>query len=392
MKKVDKKSYKKVTRQDSGFKRVEHYFNNRISLLYGNQKEALKKISKNNDRTCELLVGETGEDYGVIVYKNELTSEYTSLSFPEAFEIKTLFVVNPYKNSGQGIATHLLNHLSRRAYALKAKSLFVTVSSKSPEALAFFLYHGFRVRTIKPNLYLEGQNEYFLFHTNLKNLLKSTRDILRSPALGKSTQHLEHPDSKNIEFTEKETHVINFLKTQEFPLKSFFNYYGFQLSQELMHESVCKFVDWVMKWQKKALAKRYVILFTNSLYADDQKNNLIGELIIGMTQDAERHLLGCIPCTSLPQVFWKQIFKSFKINGIRTIDIFCSRHIQEVLDAASSCYPSMKLEKLNYPKSWSPKGFSPYSLFCELSRDVQFSDSLLKDDLVLQEGYIARAP
>ncbi|MCC5832536.1 MAG: hypothetical protein JJU12_05790 [Chlamydiales bacterium] len=162
------------------FNRVRNYFKEKIEILYGNQDSALIKIAQGSDRKC-LLLSYSGEDVGLLAYKKELNHEY---GLRQAFEIKTLFVINPEKNSGRKIATHLLFKASVEALKKHAKYIFVTASSQRPEVIQFFLKRGFKIKKSLLHYHDNDSTEFLLVHNSpallFFNLTKKLSCTLKS--------------------------------------------------------------------------------------------------------------------------------------------------------------------------------------------------------------------
>lgn len=134
-------------------------------IYCGHKQRFLEMILNGNDRFCEILY-EEDEKVGLLVYKNFLTDEVV----PEAFEIKSLFLTSPDKNSGRGLGTKLLYQAAMRAVEMNAKKMFVSVNSTKLDSLIFFLKNSFVIRQSKQSLYLPSTYEYFLVHDNPKLL------------------------------------------------------------------------------------------------------------------------------------------------------------------------------------------------------------------------------
>lgn len=166
------------------FIRIGEYFKNKIEILYGNQDSALQKIHQGTDRKC-LLLRYRDEDIGLLVYKTKLNEEH---KIKKAFEIKTLFVINPEKYSGRKIATRLLLKACQEALKRRAKHIFVTACSERPEVLGFFLKRGFQVKKCLTDYHKNGSVEFLLvnnspillFFTLIAKLLISHRSELLS--------------------------------------------------------------------------------------------------------------------------------------------------------------------------------------------------------------------
>jgi hypothetical protein len=99
--------------------------------------EALQKIVKGRDRECEVLVDKTSRKVlGILVYKTAPSMEYIQYGARNALELKTLFVVNPAKNSGKGIGSELENRINEIARE-KFDNLQVTVSEEKKNLCNF---------------------------------------------------------------------------------------------------------------------------------------------------------------------------------------------------------------------------------------------------------------
>ncbi len=112
-------------------------FHKQIAPIYGDQMEALQKIVKGRDRECEVLVDKTSRKVlGILVYKTAPSMEYIQYGARNALELKTLFVVNPAKNSGKGIGSELENRINEIARE-KFDNLQVTVSEEKKNLCNF---------------------------------------------------------------------------------------------------------------------------------------------------------------------------------------------------------------------------------------------------------------
>ncbi|EFB42392.1 GNAT family N-acetyltransferase [Parachlamydia acanthamoebae] len=153
-------SFVPVDGTHSLFKQVEDLFNSTIKPLYGDQTQALHKISLSLDRKCELLVN--GENIaGIIVYKKQPTQEFQEYS--DAFELKTLFVVDAKTNSRRGLGTILWNRVNDVALqTIGIKRIAVTVSETKTESLAFFQKKGCEIVKSFPDKYIKGITEHLL--------------------------------------------------------------------------------------------------------------------------------------------------------------------------------------------------------------------------------------
>ena len=166
--------FKLINQKDPIFSHIKLYFEKMIQPYYGNQSKALKKIGKSNGRNCEVLFRE-GKEIGLLVYKTKLNNEFTALDIEDSFEIKTLFVINPEKNSGKGVASTLLFRVTEEALKMKAKSIIVTVSTGKHDAMKFFQDKGFEIFKIFKNKYVKGYDEYLFVHPNPLFLLQTLK-------------------------------------------------------------------------------------------------------------------------------------------------------------------------------------------------------------------------
>lgn len=156
-----------VDGNSSYYPKVAQFFEEVIAPLYGDQTAALNKIAQAKDRICEVLVEKADSQeqvVGIVVYKNFPVEEFTSYGIASALEIKTLFVVNPEKNSGRGIGSQLINQVFHQAKSNeKFRNVVVTVSEEKPEALGFFQAKGFEIVDSWTGAYKEGITEHLLY-------------------------------------------------------------------------------------------------------------------------------------------------------------------------------------------------------------------------------------
>ncbi|MCE2982316.1 MAG: GNAT family N-acetyltransferase [Parachlamydia sp.] len=132
-----------------------------IAPLYGDQSDALRKISLAEDRVCELLVEKTTrQGLGILVYKIAPTNDFEIYGLPNALELKTLFVIDAKNNSGKGIGTKLLNRIFEVAQSACFQSIAVTVSESKLESRFFFERKNFKEFAAFLGKYKEGETEF----------------------------------------------------------------------------------------------------------------------------------------------------------------------------------------------------------------------------------------
>ncbi|KAI1713823.1 acetyltransferase (GNAT) family domain-containing protein [Ditylenchus destructor] len=139
----------------------EHLLRETILPLYG-QSAWLEKVKNDPTRTSLLLLNTASEPVGVLMYKNEPSSEFIDHGIEQSVEIKTLFVVHPSENRGRGIGTTLLSQVEEYAKRVGAKMIHVTVSEIVPESMKFFQKNGFTVTTSFAGKYRDGVKEHLL--------------------------------------------------------------------------------------------------------------------------------------------------------------------------------------------------------------------------------------
>lgn len=145
--------------------------------LYGSQEDALSKIASAKDRICHLLY-EIIQPVGVIAFKTILSNEFEEHGIRDSIEIKSLFVVDPEKNSGRGIGSTLLDKVIKETHRLGIlyASLHVTVSEKKQDSLIFFKKKGFRIIHQWDGKYTESTKEYLL--SRVSDLSKESQEKL----------------------------------------------------------------------------------------------------------------------------------------------------------------------------------------------------------------------
>lgn len=125
-----------------------------IVPVYGDQKKALEKIKLAKDRRCGLMLN-FDNPVGIIVYKNSLQGEY---SLTQGLELKTLFLLNPEKNSGNGFGSYLFGRVETIARRMSANLIYCTASSKVENSMKCALKNGYII-----NRLLEKDKDHTLY-------------------------------------------------------------------------------------------------------------------------------------------------------------------------------------------------------------------------------------
>jgi ASC-1-like (ASCH) protein/GNAT superfamily N-acetyltransferase len=150
-----------VDKKHETFSCVEKAFKERIEPLYGDQTNALKKIGEGVDRVCRVLF-ENEQPVGILVSKRDLSDEHIKVGLRASFEIKTLMLIDPEKNSGRDLGTKLVEKAEEIAKSINADGMVVTVSENRKDSLEFFKKKGFVVKQAFPEKYIPKVTEYLL--------------------------------------------------------------------------------------------------------------------------------------------------------------------------------------------------------------------------------------
>lgn len=163
---------KKLNPHSPALGKIKKFFFEKITPLYGDQANAIRKIIEAKDRVCVALM-HNADPLGLVVYKKELTNEYREYGLHRYFEIKTLALINPETTSGNRYGSLLLLSAAKAAVKMDANGLFVTVSSGKPEAYHFFEKMGFTPIDVIKDLYKPGLDEIYFAHNDPSELLIS---------------------------------------------------------------------------------------------------------------------------------------------------------------------------------------------------------------------------
>src|SRR5689334_20899995 len=115
-------SFIKICSSSPYLKVIENTFTKMISPVYGDQNSAVAKLKEGKDRTCEVML-KYDNPVGIIVYKNILQNEY---GLSGALELKTLFLFNPEKNSGNGYGSMLFQRIDNVAIEMGTLLIYCT--------------------------------------------------------------------------------------------------------------------------------------------------------------------------------------------------------------------------------------------------------------------------
>lgn len=123
---------------------VSRSFRSQIQPIYGDQSSAIRKLQEGTDRECEVLLN-NGTPVGVLVYKKYLQNEW---GIKNALELKSLFLIHPELNSGNGFGTYLFNRVDDIAVEKQANSIFCTASSITHPSIKCALKNDYLIKNI----------------------------------------------------------------------------------------------------------------------------------------------------------------------------------------------------------------------------------------------------
>lgn len=168
-----------VNEQSRYFPVVKNAFEEIITPLYGDQRTFIDKIGESKDRKCELLF-DKDTPVGLLVYKKQLQGGPNSIR--NSFEVKTLILLDPKKNSNRGYDTLLIERVQKLARRMAASSIHLTVSSVASLGKKFFEQQGFAVVEEWKNKYVPNSTEYVMKRQVASNSHISTSSPFTSQA------------------------------------------------------------------------------------------------------------------------------------------------------------------------------------------------------------------
>jgi len=151
-----------VANHDSYYKSVKIAFKDTVEKLYGDQRTAIQKIKKSEDRKCLVLV-ENGSPVAILVYKVKPTSEFSRYDIENSLEVKTFMLINPGSKDSEGHFVQLYSKVVDIAKQIHASGIHVTVSEKVTWTMSFLKQMGFKIRRHWKDKYVQGVTECMLF-------------------------------------------------------------------------------------------------------------------------------------------------------------------------------------------------------------------------------------
>lgn len=145
---------------------VKNTLKTQIEPLYGDQSLALEKVINMNDRKCFILFTDN-KPLGLLIFKENLSSEFSQYGVYDSLEIKTLVLNSPNENSGRGYGTVLLNKAIEYSCSKSLKSIHVTICEERHDSCRFFEKKGFTRIIQLPRIYHGGRKNEILYQKNL---------------------------------------------------------------------------------------------------------------------------------------------------------------------------------------------------------------------------------
>jgi len=165
-------SFQIIQQRSPLFKLIEEAFNSKINALYDNQCSTLEKLTKLDDRYCEIMFIES-QSAGFLIYKRALQQEF---GLKDAFELKTLFVFNPEKNARRGIGSLLFRRANALALGKKAECIYSTVVAQNIPIISCATKNGFII-TMHGQDITQNQRKNYPLETNELLLVKYSNTL-----------------------------------------------------------------------------------------------------------------------------------------------------------------------------------------------------------------------
>ncbi|MFM2428385.1 MAG: hypothetical protein RL012_269 [Bacteroidota bacterium] len=160
-----------VKKSDPLFTLIEEAFDSKISALYDHRCSTLQKLQKLDDRYCEIMFVEN-QPSGFMIYKKTLQQEF---GLKNAFELKTLFVLNPEENTRRGLGSLLFHRADALARAQQALYTYSTVVKDNTAMINCAIKNNFSIERYGSTL-TEAQRKYYPLEDNEILIIK--RSIL----------------------------------------------------------------------------------------------------------------------------------------------------------------------------------------------------------------------
>jgi hypothetical protein len=152
-----------------------------LDPIYGvnSTARALDKMINKRDRTCEVYY-EKDIPRGMIIFKNELSNEYSEYGIVNGYEEKTTLPIIPEDRTirlamRKKVMERLLNRAAFNAINMKADCFFGTVAEEKGGTLKLLIRLGFEVAHTFKDKFKPGVDEYLLVHKNIDKLYELTQ-------------------------------------------------------------------------------------------------------------------------------------------------------------------------------------------------------------------------
>lgn len=190
---VDKSElhFKTLQKKDKKyFQLLENYFRENIQPVYGDQSQILEKIKTGKDRTCEFLTF-CERPVGVLIYKNQLSEEFSNFGIKDGLELKTVFLLERKTKTSGLFLCSLLSRAAQMVLQKEGECIFGTVSSKKLEVLKVMCKLGFNIVETFKGKYIEDVDEYLICHRNPFYLINKIGETIQNNIIHKVQKNIK---------------------------------------------------------------------------------------------------------------------------------------------------------------------------------------------------------
>lgn len=124
--------------------------------------------------------------------------------------------------------------------------------------------------------------------------------------------------------------------------------YGMDLSKAQLTAITDKIWPEIEEWRSRPLDERYAFLWMDALFykvkQDGQIKSMAAYMVLGMTMEGEKDLLGIYLAETESASFWLQVLSDLEARGVKDIIIACIDNLTGFREAISAIYPKTDVQ------------------------------------------------
>lgn len=167
--------------------------------------------------------------------------------------------------------------------------------------------------------------------------------------------------------------------------------YGINMSAEMVSKITDRVIPEIKQWQNRALESIYSFVFMDAIHykikTDGTIVNRAAYVIIGVTVEGEKDILGIWIGENESSKFWLGVLNDLKNRGVEDVLLFCVDGLTGLKEAIQAAYPKAEIQRCIIHQLRNSFKYVSYKDLKEFSKDFKEVYRAINEDSALENLY-----